>query len=53
LDVIHNAKRLLVVIVVLNAHTPTEGKSDDMKDSFYGELEHVFGKFPKYHTKLF
>jgi hypothetical protein len=25
---------------------------DDMKDSFYKELEHVFDKFPKYHKKI-
>jgi hypothetical protein len=23
-----------------------------VKDSFYEELEHVFDKFPKYHTKI-
>jgi hypothetical protein len=26
---------------------PTEDKTDDMKDRFYKELEHVFIKFPK------
>jgi hypothetical protein len=25
-------------IIVLNVHDPTEGKIDDMKDSFYDEL---------------
>jgi hypothetical protein len=39
-------------IVVLNVHAPTEDKTDDVKDSFYGELEGVFDKFPKYHTKM-
>jgi hypothetical protein len=29
-----------------------EDKIDDMKDSFYKELEHVFDKFPKYHMKI-
>jgi hypothetical protein len=29
-------------IIVLNIHTPTEDKTDDLKDSFYKELEHVF-----------
>jgi exonuclease III len=39
-------------IIVLNVHTPTEDKTDDVKDSFYEELECVFDKFPKYHTKI-
>jgi hypothetical protein len=39
-------------IIVLNVHVPAEDKTDDVKDSFYGELECVFYKFPKYHTKI-
>jgi hypothetical protein len=39
-------------IIVLNVHAPTEDKTDDLKDSFYEELERVFDKFPKYHTKI-
>jgi hypothetical protein len=39
-------------IIVLNAPAPTEDKTDDVKDSFYDELERVFDKFPKYHTKI-
>jgi hypothetical protein len=39
-------------IVVLNVHAPTEDKTDDVKDSFYEELEHMFYKFPKYHMKI-
>jgi hypothetical protein len=39
-------------IIVLNAHAPTEDKTDDMKDSFYEELECVFNIFPKYHMKI-
>jgi hypothetical protein len=39
-------------IIVLNAHAPTEDKTDDVKDSFYEELECVFDKFPKYHMKI-
>jgi exonuclease III len=39
-------------IFVLNDHTPTEDETDDVKDSFYEELERVFDKFPKYHTKI-
>jgi hypothetical protein len=38
-------------IIVLNVHAPTEDKTDDVKDSFYEELESVFNKFPKYHMK--
>jgi hypothetical protein len=30
----------------------TEDKIDDMKDSFFEELECVFRKFPKYHMKI-
>jgi hypothetical protein len=33
---------------VLNVHTQTEDKSDDEKDSFYEEPEHVFDQFQKY-----
>jgi hypothetical protein len=39
-------------IIVLNVHAPTEDKNDDVKDSFYEELERVFGKFPKYHMNI-
>jgi hypothetical protein len=39
-------------IIVLNIHAPTEYKIDDMKGSFYVELERVFDKFPKYHMKI-
>jgi hypothetical protein len=39
-------------IIVQNVHAPTEDKTDDVKDSFYEELERVFDKFPKYHMKL-
>jgi hypothetical protein len=39
-------------IIVLNVHSPTENKIDDMKDSFYEDLEHVFDKFPKFHIKM-
>jgi hypothetical protein len=36
-------------IIDLNVHAPTEDKIDDMKDSFYRELERVFNILPKYH----
>jgi exonuclease III len=38
--------------VVLNVHSPTEDKTDGVKNRFYGELERVFDKFPKYHMKI-
>jgi hypothetical protein len=31
---------------------PSEEKSDDSKDIFYGELKQVFYPFPKYHMKV-
>jgi hypothetical protein len=34
-------------IILLNVQASTEDKIDDMKDSFYEELECVFDKFPK------
>jgi hypothetical protein len=33
-------------------HAPTEDKDDDIKDSFYEELEQVFCQFPRYHMKI-
>jgi hypothetical protein len=39
-------------IIVLNVHAPTEDKTDDVKDSFYEEVECVLDKFPKYHMKI-
>jgi exonuclease III len=39
-------------IIVLNVHTPTEDKIDDIKDRFYEELEQVFDTFPRYHIKI-
>jgi hypothetical protein len=39
-------------VIVLNVHAPSEKKSDDSKDSFYGELEQVFYHFSKYHMKV-
>jgi exonuclease III len=39
-------------IIVLNVHAPTEDKDDDIKDSFYEELEQVFNQFPRYHMKI-
>jgi hypothetical protein len=39
-------------VIVLNVHAPTEDKTHDVKDSFYGKLERLFDKFPKYHMKI-
>ena len=36
----------------MNVHAPSEVKSDDSKDSFYEELQHVIHHFPKYHMKI-
>jgi hypothetical protein len=38
--------------IVLNVHAPTGDTTDDVKDSFYEELDRVFDKFPKYHMKI-
>ena len=39
-------------IIVLNLHAPSGEKSDDSKDGFYEELEHVFYHFLKCHMKI-
>jgi hypothetical protein len=39
-------------IIVLNVHASIEDTTDDVKDSFYKELERVFDKFPEYHMKI-
>jgi exonuclease III len=41
-------KGLWCDIIILNVHAPTEDKDDDIKDSFYEELE----QFPRYHMKI-
>jgi len=33
-------------------HATTEEKSEELKDSFYEELEEVFDQFPKYYMKI-
>ena len=35
-------------IILVNVHAPSE----ELKDSFYEELEGVFDHFPKYHMKI-
>jgi hypothetical protein len=37
---------------ISNVHAQTEDKDDDIKDSFYEELEQVFDQFPRYHMKI-
>jgi exonuclease III len=39
-------------IIVLNVHAPTENKDDDIKGSFYKELERVFCQFPRYRMDI-
>jgi hypothetical protein len=39
-------------ITALNINAPTEDKTDDMKESFYDDLERVLDTFPKYHMKI-
>ena len=39
-------------IIVLNVHAPTEDKDDDIKDSFYEEIERLFDQLPMYHMKI-
>jgi hypothetical protein len=39
-------------IILLNVHDPIEDKTDDVKGSYYVELERVFNKFPKYYMKM-
>jgi hypothetical protein len=38
--------------IVMNVQVQTEDKSDDMLDSYYKELEHIFNQFPKYQIKI-
>jgi hypothetical protein len=39
-------------IIVLNVHAPTEDNIDDVKDSFYEELECVFDELHKCHMQI-
>jgi hypothetical protein len=39
-------------IIFFNVHALTQDKIDDVKESLYEELEHVFDEFPKYHTAV-
>jgi endonuclease/exonuclease/phosphatase family metal-dependent hydrolase len=39
-------------VIVLNVHASKEDQIDEVKDSVYKELEHVFDKFPKSRMKI-
>jgi hypothetical protein len=39
-------------IIVLNVQVQTEDTIDDIRDTFYEELDHVFDKLPKYNIKI-
>jgi hypothetical protein len=39
-------------IIVFSIHAPPEDKIDDVKNSFYWELEGIFDKFPKCNMKM-
>jgi len=39
-------------VTLVNVHAPSEEKSEELKYSFYEELEYVFDHFPKYHMKI-
>jgi hypothetical protein len=38
--------------IFLTLHVPTKDTSDDTKDSFYEELEHIFDQLHKDHMKI-
>ena len=39
-------------VIVVNVDAPSEEKSEELKDSFYEEVEGVFDHFPKYYMKI-
>jgi hypothetical protein len=51
-QIFNNTERSLVSYNCPERSCQTEDKTDEVKGSFYGELERVFDKFPKYHTKI-
>jgi hypothetical protein len=44
---VSNLKGRWCDINVFNVPAPTEDKDDDIKDSFYEELQQVFDQFPR------
>jgi hypothetical protein len=49
---IHITEGSLVWYKCLKFHAPTENKIDNVKDSLYEELKHVFDKFTNYRMKM-
>ena len=45
-------KGLWCDIIVLNVQAPSEDKDDDIKDSFYEEIERHFDRLPVHHMKM-
>ena len=45
-------KRRWLHFIVVNVHAPSEEKSEELKDSFYDEVEEVLDHFPKYYMKI-
>ena len=39
-------------IIVVYVHAPSEDKDNDIKDSFYEEIERLFNQPPMYHMKI-
>jgi exonuclease III len=39
-------------IIFVNVHVPSEEKREELKDSFYEEVEAVFDHFPKCYMKI-
>ena len=39
-------------LIIINVHSPTEDKNDKVKHKFYNELESMFDKLARYHTKI-
>ena len=37
---------------MINVHSHTEDKDDEVKDKFYNELEHVFDELSWYNMKI-
>jgi exonuclease III len=48
----HTILRVRWCDIVPNVHAPTEDETNNMKNSFYEKLDHVFDKFPKYQMKI-
>ena len=39
-------------INIVNLHTPSEDKDDDIKVSFYKDIERIFDQLPVYYSKI-